>query len=331
MTFKDPLILTLIPLVLVGVWWLCRKHEQRALRFPASGLVTGLASTWKAKLAFLPRDLRILSVLLFMIALAGPRSVLEEAPHETLGIDIVLAIDASGSMAAEDFTITGKRYNRLQVVKNVVEEFVGARGADRIGLVAFAGLAYTVSPLTMDHVWLKSNLERVELNMMEDGTAIGSAIAASLSRLKNSKAQSRVLVLLTDGVNNRGNVDPLAAAQAAKSLGVKIYTIGAGTNGLAPFPVRDIWGRQGYQNVEVEIDEQTLKKIAEITGGQYFRATDTQSLREIYRQIDRLEKTKIQDKGYREYRELFGYVLWPALLILLLAVILEHTLLVRLP
>jgi len=331
MIFKDPFILILLPLLLVLAFWHLRRSRSASLRFPSLELVNSLSKTWKTRFIKTPFYLRLLVLGLFIIALAGPRSVLEETKHETEGIDIVLAIDGSGSMAAEDFTIKGRRYNRLEVTKSVVEEFIGQRNSDRIGIVAFAGLAYTVSPLTTDYPWLKANLSRITLNMMEDGTAIGSAIAASLSRLEKSIAKSKVIILLTDGVNNRGKIDPVAGAKAAQALGVKVYTIGAGTNGLAPFPVQDIWGRKGYQNVPVEIDEDTLRKVAETTGGKYFRATDTESLRRIYSEIDQLEKSKIEETGYKEYKELFGYFLWAGLMLLLLAVMLENTVLLKLP
>lgn len=329
--FKNPWFLLAIPVVLIALGFLRHRVKEASIRFSSSGLVSSLNKTWKIRLVKLPTFMRLMVVVLFIIALAGPRSVLEETRHESEGIDIVLAIDGSGSMAAEDFTLKGRRYNRLEVTKDVVKEFIDQRSSDRIGLVAFAGLAYTVSPLTTDYSWLKANLERVTLNIMEDGTAIGSAISASLSRLDKSKAKSKIIILLTDGVNNRGKVEPLSAAKAAQALGIKIYTIGAGTNGLAPFPIQDLWGRRGYQNVPVEIDEETLKQIAKITGGQYFRATDTESLRQIYREIDKMEKTKIEETGYREYRELFGWFLWPAILLLILAVILENTVLLKLP
>lgn len=331
MIFKDPFILFLVPVVLALLFWMTLRLRSASLRFPSGDLVGSLQRTWKVRFFWVPAFLRYSVVALFIIALAGPRSVLEEAKHETEGIDIVLAIDGSGSMAAEDFTLKGQRYNRLEVIKSVVGEFIDARKSDRIGLVAFAGLAYTVSPLTTDYTWLKTNLERLQLNMMEDGTAIGSGISASLSRLQKSEAKSKVIILLTDGVNNRGKVDPVAAAKAAKVMGVKVYTIGAGTNGMAPYPVQDIWGRQGYQNVPVEIDEETLKIIADTTGGRYFRATDTDSLRDVYKEIDRLEKTKIEETGYREYKELFVYFLSAALILLLLAVFLESTVFLRLP
>lgn len=331
MIFKDPLVFILIPLLLAIIVWSRRRQHAASLRFPSGDLVSALYKTWKIRFAGVPFYLRLIALMLFIFALAGPRAILEESKHESEGIDIVLAIDGSGSMAAEDFTLNGRRYNRLEVVKNVVKDFIDGRHSDRIALIAFAGLAYTVSPLTTDYSWLKTNLERVTLNMMENGTAIGSAISASLSRLQKSTAKSKIIILLTDGINNRGKVDPIAAGQAAKALGVKIYTIGAGTNGLAPYPTQDIWGRRGYQNEPVKIDEITLKRIADITEGQYYRATDTNSLRQIYQEIDRLEKTKIEETGYREYKELFGYFLGAALIFLLLALVFENTVFLRLP
>lgn len=279
----------------------------------------------------LPFYLRLLAIVLFLLALAGPRSVMEETIHKSEGIDIVLAIDASGSMAAEDFMIKGKRMNRLEVVKDVVHSFIDGRANDRIGLIAFAGLAYTVSPLTTDYSWLKTNLARVELNLMEDGTAVGSAITSSLARLRKSKAKSKIIILLTDGINNAGKVTPLAAARATKALGVKIYTIGAGTKGFAPFPVRNFRGEKRYRKVRIDIDEETLQEIAQITDGRYFRATDTESLRDIYKEIDALEKTEIEEFGYKEYKELFVFVLVAGLVTLLSEMILSNSLLLRIP
>ncbi|MCB9758063.1 MAG: VWA domain-containing protein [Candidatus Omnitrophica bacterium] len=331
MIFKDPFIFILLPFILALLIWTRYRDRASSLRFPSNDLVESLRQTWKIRFASLPLVFRWIALVLMLVSLAGPRSILEEVKHQTQGIDIVLALDGSGSMAAEDFTLKGRRYNRLDVVKDVVKEFIDARNSDRIGLVAFGGLAYTVSPLTTDYVWLKTNLDRIELQMMEDGTAIGSAITTALSRLEKSDAASKIIILLTDGVNNHGKIDPLSAAKAAKALGVKVYTIGAGTNGLAPFPVQDIWGRRGYQNVQVQIDEETLKTIAQTTGGRYFRATDTDSLRQVYHEIDKLEKTKIEETGYREYKELFGYFLISALVLLALALVLENTVLLKLP
>jgi len=234
-------------------------------------------------------------------------------------------------MAAEDFTIGGRRYNRLDVVKNVVREFIANRGGDKIGLITFAGLAYTVCPLTTDYAWVTTNLERIRLGMIKDGTAIGSAINSSLTRLKNSEAKSKVMILLTDGVNNAGEIDPLTAARAARALGIKIYTIGAGTKGFAPFPAQDVFGRKVYQQVRIDIDEKLLQGIAQITGGTYFRATDTESLRAVYSAIDALEKTRIEQAGYREYKEWFVEVLLLALGVLMIEIVLGNTLLLRIP
>ena len=331
MIFKTPLILFFIPILLGGIFWLKRRQKEPAFRFPSKDLVSSLPVSWKVRFQNAPYILRLIVLTLFMVALSGPRFVLEETVHKSEGIDIVLAIDSSGSMAAEDFQINGRRLNRLAVVKDVVKEFVGQRPNDRMGLVAFGGRAYTVCPLTTDHNWLIENLERIELGLIEDGTAIGSAIASSVGRLKDSTAKSKVIILLTDGLNNAGKVSPLSAAKAAQALNIKIYTIGAGTKGYAPFPITDFFGRKVYQNVLIDIDEETMKEIAKMTAGQYFRATDTESLRRIYQEIDTLEKTKIEQVGYKEYKELFVWVLALALVILLLQGVLEETVFLKLP
>ncbi|MBU0682737.1 MAG: VWA domain-containing protein, partial [Candidatus Omnitrophica bacterium] len=216
-------------------------------------------------------------------------------------------------------------------VKNVLSDFVPKRPNDRIGMVAFAALAYTVCPLTLDHDWLEKNLERVNIGMIEDGTAVGSAITAALNRVKDSPAKEKIIILLTDGRNNAGRISPIAAAEAAKALGVKIYTIGAGTKGLAPYPVQDMFGNTVLRSVRIDMDEDLLKKIAEETGGEYFRATDTASLKKIYAKIDKLETTPIEESGYNIYRELFMFLLVPGLLLLVLETVLSNTLLRRIP
>jgi Ca-activated chloride channel homolog len=198
-------------------------------------------------------------------------------------------------------------------------------------LIAFAGVAYTACPLTADHTWLKENLKRIDFGLIEDGTAIGSALSSALLRLKQSKAKSKIVILLTDGINNSGKVMPLDAAQAAKVMGVRVYTIGAGTKGFAPYPVTDLFGNRVYQQVQIDVDEDTLREIARITGGQFYRATDTESLRRIYQEIDKLEKTKFEETGYRQYKELFVYLLLAALVVLLGEFILVHLILQRLP
>ncbi|MBN1870560.1 MAG: VWA domain-containing protein [Candidatus Omnitrophica bacterium] len=331
MIFKSPWIILLVPFVLALIIFLKRRQQATSFRFSSTEIVSALKPSWKIRFHQVPYILRLLTIALFFIALAGPRSVLDETIHEIEGIDIVLAIDASGSMAAEDFVMNGKRYNRLHIVKDVVKEFIDARKNDRLGLVAFARVAYTISPLTTDHSWLLANLERVELGIIEDGTAVGSAIVSSVARLENSEAKSKVVVLLTDGVNNSGKMGPVEAARVAEAFGIKIYTIGAGTKGMVPYPVMDPWGRKVYQNVIIEIDEKTLREVADITGGKYFRATDTESLREIYKEIDALEKIKIEEYGYKEYKELFGYFLMAGLVALFLEVILSNTIFLKVP
>jgi Ca-activated chloride channel family protein len=329
--FKDPLILLLIPIMIVVLFFIHRSQKSSAINFPSLSLIEGLKPSWKSRFSFLPRVMRYIVLTLFLVALAGPRIVSNESIVKTEGIDIVLAIDASGSMAAEDFKVKGRRTNRLNIVKGVVKEFVEKRENDRLGLIAFAGLAFTASPLTTDYQWLITNLERVELGLIEDGTAIGSAIVSSVSRLKESEAKSKVIVLLTDGVNTAGSIDPIMAAQTAKTFGIKIYTIGAGSKGKVPFPMTDFFGRRIYQNIEIDIDEEMLQEIAGVTQGKYFRATDTQSLREVYKEIDKLEKTEIQEQGYREFDELFDEFVIVALLLLIGELFLRQFIFLKIP
>lgn len=331
MEFKDPWVLLSIPLVCGWLWLLLRRHQPTSHVFSSLTLLKGVSSSWKVKWAWVIHLLQILIMICLLIALAGPRRVLQETVVSGEGIDIVLAIDASGSMAAEDFTINNQRLNRLEVIKRVVADFIKSRTSDQIGLVAFGARAYTICPLTLDHNWLLTNLERVKLGIIEDGTAIGSGISASLTRLNKSTAKSKVIILLTDGMNNAGHVDPLKAAQTAKALGVKIYTIGAGTKGLAPFPVTDMFGRQGYQQVQIDIDEQLLTRVGQLTGGQYFRATDTSSLQSIYHQIDALEKSSIEQRGYKQYELLFGHWLIAAFILMGVYILLTQTLFLKIP
>ena len=234
-------------------------------------------------------------------------------------------------MLAEDFKFAGHRQNRLYVVKRVVEDFIRVRHNDRIGITAFAARAYTVCPLTLDYNWIVNNLNRIQIGMVEDGTAIGSAIVTSLNRLRQSKAKGKVLILLTDGRNNTGSISPQTAAYAAKALDVKIYTVGAGTKGLAPYPAEDFFGNKVYQPMRVDIDDQMLTTVAEITGGSYFRAQDTESLKQIYANIDKMEKTPIEETGYTEYKEIFPKFLLIGLGILVSEVILSQTLLRKIP
>jgi Ca-activated chloride channel family protein len=248
------------------------------------------------------------------------------------GVDIVVAVDRSTSMIAEDFELSGQPANRLAVAKDVLRRFVEKRPNDRIGLIAFALNAYLVSPLTLDHDFLLTNLDRLELaSRAEDGTAIGSGLASALNRLRDVRSVSKIVILMTDGQNNAGKVPPLTAAEAAQALGVKVYTIGVGTRGVARVPYIDEWGQRRYVQQQVNIDEVTLTEIARRTGGQYYRADRTESLVAIYDEIDRMEKTEVEVKHYERYRELFPWVLLLGLVVLLLELILGNTVWRRLP
>ncbi len=331
MIFKTPEFLLLLPLLLLPLAYLYFHRRPPSFLFPSAAFAGGLRPTWRTRLRHIPFFLRMVVLTLFIVALAGPQTVLEESKSRAEGINMALLLDTSTSMAAEDFTLNGQRLNRLEVIKSVLKEFIMQRPNDRLGLIAFAAKPYTVSPLTADHNWLLSNLERVKFGLMEDGTAIGSAIAAGVARLRKADGKGNVIVLLTDGVNNSGKITPLEAAEAAAALGIKVYTIGAGTKGLAPYPVQDLFGRTVYQKVKIEIDEDVLKTIAQKTGGEYFRATDTESLKGIYERIDKLEKVKFEESSYRQVRELFDRVLLLALAILLLEVVLARTVFLRIP
>jgi len=272
--------------------------------------------------------LRILALAGFILALARPQSSSKEEEILTEGVDIILAMDVSSSMLAEDF----KPNNRLEAAKSVAREFVQSRSNDRLGMVVFAGESFTQCPLTLDYGVLLTLLEQIEVaDKNWDGTAIGMGIVNAVNRLRDSKAKSKVVILLTDGVNNRGQVDPVTAAQIARAFDIKIYTIGAGKHGTAMYPVDDPFFGKRYVPMQVEIDEEVLKKIAAQTGGQYFRATDTQKLKEVYEEISTLEKTQIEVKEYTRYEEMFVYFLAFGLLSLLVEVVLAHTYFKKIP
>jgi Ca-activated chloride channel family protein len=269
----------------------------------------------------------ILSLALGILALARPQRGTQEEEVLTEGVDIVLALDASGSMAAEDF----EPRNRFAVAKLVVGKFVEGLRHDRAGLVVFAAKAYTRCPLTLDYGALQTVLTGIELGTIEDGTAIGNALATSLNRLRESKAKSKVIILVTDGINNRGEIQPIDAAKMAQALGVKIYTVGVGSSGIARIPVNDpVYGKI-YADMQVEIDEDSLKQIAGLTKGLYYRATDRPSLERIFEDIGRLEKTKIKVKTYTHYNERFGDFLVPALVLALLGTIAGYTRFKKIP
>ncbi|MFA5069570.1 MAG: VWA domain-containing protein [Candidatus Omnitrophota bacterium] len=331
MSFKDPLFFGLIPVVAAIVLYRNRVRGNSSIRFSNTGLLPCLKPGIRVLIADNLWYLTIIALVCLVFALARPRVLLEDAVIDAEGVDIALAIDSSGSMLAEDFSIGGKRQNRLFVVKRVVEDFIRNRQGDRVGLVTFAGMAYTVCPLTLDHDWLIANLRRVSIGAIEDGTAIGSGIMSSLERLNKSSAKSKIIILLTDGENNSGDVSPMQSAGAARAFGVKIYTIGVGSKGRVPFPARDVWGNIIYQNVDIGFDEGLLRKIAETTDGRYFMASDTESLKAIYGYIDELEKTKIEETGYRRYKELFPPFVIVSVVLILLYAVLSNTVFRKVP
>ena len=332
MRFANPWLLTLLLLLPLWLWQECRRAPRGGLQYSSLAAAQGLGSFWSTIGPMLLLGLRGAALGLFVIGLARPQTGQGGSQVKTEGIDIVLAVDVSGSMQAMDFKVKDQPVDRLSIVKQVVKEFINDRPNDRIGMVAFAGRAYIASPLTLDHDWLAMNLERVKVGLIEDGTAIGSAIGTAVNRLRDTAAKSKVIILLTDGVNNVMTVPPAEAAHAAAQFGVRIYTIGAGTQGVAPMPVYARNGALlGYLSMEVEIDEALLQTIARETGGQYFRATDTDSLRHIYQQIDRMEKREIETVKFEQWREWFPWCLTPGLGCLMLAVGLEQTRLRRLP
>jgi Ca-activated chloride channel family protein len=267
-----------------------------------------------------------------IVALARPQLGRTLERVQASGVDIMLVLDVSGSMIAEDYTIGDSRANRVDVVRRVTQQFIEARPNDRIGIIAFAGRPYLVSPLTLDHDWLIRNLDRVQIGLVEDGTAIGSAIASATARLKDRDSKTKIIVLLTDGANNAGKVQPLTAAEAAHALGIKIYTIGAGSDGPVPVPVgKDMFGKSVYRKMVFDFDEKLLSGIAALGEGKYFRAADTGTMDATFREIDRLEKTKIEVEKSANYRDLFPYLLVLAVLLLAAEAVLSQTIWRRLP
>ena len=314
--FAHPELLFLLLLLPLMALLKGRLGGIGSLRFPSTAVAREAGGTPRGRAGGWLTAIRILAVGILILALARPQIGRGTTEVEASGIDILLAIDVSGSMEALDFESQGQRANRLEAVKEVVKTFVGERPNDRIGIVAFADRPYVVSPLTLDHEWLIKRLDTVKIGQVEDGTAIGSAIVSAANHLKAQESKSRIVVLLTDGMNNAGAANPLTAAEAAKALDIKIYTVGAGTRGQAPMPVEDQFGRKRLQMVDVDIDEDTLKEVAAETGGQYFRATDTSSLENVYDAINELETTKRKLKKYEDVDELFFWALLPGFLFL---------------
>ncbi len=322
--FANPAFLYLLAVIPALIYWYMKKNRSRAgsLQYSNLGLVKSVeTSARKIHYRHTLFGLRMLALVLLIVCFARPQSGRTEQEVITEGIDIVVALDISSSMLAEDF----KPHNRLEAAKMVAQDFIKGRANDRIGMVVFAAKSFTQCPLTLDYGILLTFIQEVEIGMIEDGTAIGLGIANAAQRLRDSKAKSKVIVLLTDGQNNRGQLDPLTAAKVAQAFGIRIYTVGVGTYGDALFPVDDpIFGKR-YVRMPVQIDEEVLKEIARITNGTYFRATDKESLDNIFKEIDQLEKTKIKIKQYTRFKELFPSYLFLALGVIVVEVVLANT------
>jgi len=329
MRFASPLFLILLSIIPVLAWDYFRRSKSREARIIFSDIsaAKSIRPGFRVRYRHIPMVLRIAAIFIFILALARPQAGQKEEEIITEGIDIMLTLDISGSMKAEDFA----PQNRLGAAKDVLTEFIKSRRNDKIGLVVFSRYSFTQCPLTLDYGALLELLDKVDIGMIEDGTAIGTAITNAVNRLRNSEVKSRIAILLTDGVNNAGKIDPLTAAKAAKALGIRIYTVGAGKPGGAMYPIDDpIFGKR-YVHMDTEIDEGLLKNIAEETGGLYFRAKDKDGLREIYKTIGQLEKTKIETKEYANYTELAMFFMLPGFILLLVEIALANTLFRKIP
>lgn len=327
LTFAHPRFLLLLLLIPVFVAWFYNKRKKgfAAFRLPNSEGLHSVGPGWRVRIMPLIPVLRIVGLTALILALARPQKLLSEREVTTEGIDIVLSLDISGSMLARDF-----KPDRLEAAKNVARDFIEGRPTDRIGLVVFSGESFTQCPITTDHAVLLNLFKDVKSGLVEDGTAIGMGLATAISRLKDSEAKSRVAILMTDGVNNAGYIDPMTAVDLAKSEGVRVYTIGVGSRGTAPYPYKDVFGRTVYQDVEVQIDEELLQRIATETGGSYFRATNNDKLAAIYEEIDQLEKSKVNVSAYERKSEHFFVFALAAFIAFFLEVFLRNTLLRKL-
>jgi len=319
-TFDQPHYLFLLLLIpLLGVWYYYRFKKNNAdVILSSSEGFERIGQSIRLVLYHGLYVLRLLAISLLIVILARPQSSLSRQDISIEGIDIVLTVDISGSMLSEDF-----KPNRIEAAKDVATEFIDGRPNDRIGLVIFSGEAFTLCPLTSDHAVLKNLFKDVKMGMIEDGTAIGDGLATAVNHLRNSQAVSKVIILLTDGVNNMGSLDPLSAAEIAKLYGVRIYTVGVGTNGMAPYPVQTPYGIQ-YQNIKVEIDEELLKKVAQLTDGQYFRATNNATLHQIYQKIDKMEKSKIDVTIFKRKKEEYAFLAIIALAMIAFEILLRN-------
>ena len=329
MRFANPVLLVLFIIVPILIFLYVRlfQHLGGTIRYSNIGTIKSISNSRFTPFRHIIFVLRILVISLLILAFARPQSGRTEQEVITEGIDIIMALDISRSMLAEDF----KPKNRVQAAKQVAADFIKGRKNDRIGLVVFAAKSYTQCPLTIDYGILLNFLEEIEVGLIEDGTAIGMGLANCVNRFRHSKAKSKVVILLTDGVNNRGELDPITAAGLAKALDVRVYTIGVGKRGDALYPVDDPFFGKRYVRMPVQIDEEVLKQIADITGAKYFRATDENSLMEIYKEINQLEKTKYEIKEYTRYKELYLRLLLLAFSLLIIEIALANTIFRKIP
>jgi Ca-activated chloride channel family protein len=326
-TFAYPwmlLLLLIIPGMIFWYWKIGRAKEP-SIAYSSLTVFQRIPLSWKEKFRHIPIALRSMAIAVLIVGLARPQSFSSGQNVTTEGIDIVIALDISGSMISEDF-----KPNRVEAAKSVAEEFINGRPNDRIGLVVFAREAFTQCPITIDHHVLTNLLQKVEPGMVQDGTAIGNGLADAVGRLKDGRAKSKVIILLTDGANNAGEIDPLTAAEIARTYGVRVYTVCIGTGSEAPYPVQTPYGIR-YQMIPFPIDEGLLKDIANATGGQSFVASNNRTLEEIYRKIDQLEKSRIEVTSYRNAAELFSGWLDAGMILLLLELVLSKTILKKIP
>jgi Ca-activated chloride channel homolog len=340
LTFAQPWLLLLLLAIPLLAWFRGKSGPAAALTFSSTSALRSLGKSSAARVGKFLRALLLVSLALFAIALARPQLGKSLTQVEASGIDIMLALDVSGSMLTKDFTIGGEQATRIDAIREVTRKFIEGRPNDRIGIIAFAGRPYVVSPMTLDHDWLLKNLDRLKIGLVEDGTAIGSGISAAANRLNDKRSKSRVIVLLTDGENNTGKIPPNTAAEAIKALKIHFYAIGAGINGIAPTPVfnpqngkpiTDMFGNIMYQNQRVHFNEAGLKEVAKIADGQFYRATDTKSLEQIFSDIDKLEKTTVSVKKYQQYRDLFPVCIATGLGLLFAQLLLSQTVWKKLP
>ncbi len=326
--YKNPEILWLLFILvpMVGYYIYSLGRSGVAITISSTAAIKKTKRTVLYYLRHLPLVLLLGAIALIIVATARPQSTTTTSESTTEGIDVVLALDISSSMLARDF-----KPDRFTAAKEISSRFMLDRPTDRIGLVVFAGESYTQSPLTTDHRTLVNLLSQVEMGVIDDGTAIGTGLATAINRLRDSDSPSKVVVLLTDGVNNSGQIDPLTAAELAKEFGIRVYTVGVGTEGMAPYPAYDMWGDIVYQQAKVEIDEALLTQISEMTGGQYFRATDNASLESIYAEINTLEKAKVEIENQVNYQEHFGFYLLLAVGLLVAMMLFNFLVLRKIP